>query len=101
MKVCKFGGTSMANAEQIRKVCQIITSDPDRKIVVVSAPGKRYENDVKVTDMLIDCAEKYLRNKDYESVLTNIVLRFSEIARDLKLDDEAVSYTHLRAHETR
>ncbi len=90
MKVSKFGGTSMANAEQIRKVCQIITSDPERKIIVVSAPGKRFDKDVKVTDMLIDCADKYLRNKDYETVLSNIVLRFAEIARDLNLDDEVV-----------
>jgi len=90
MKVCKFGGTSMANAEQIRKVCQIVTSDPERKVVVVSAPGKRFDKDTKITDMLIDCAEKYLKNKDYESILSSIVLRYSEIARDLNLDDEVM-----------
>ena len=60
MKVCKFGGTSMANGQQIKKVCSIVTSDKDRRVVVVSAPGKRYDNDIKVTDMLIDCANQYL-----------------------------------------
>ena len=57
MKVAKFGGTSLANAEQVKKVCNIITSDPEIKIVVVSAPGKRYSEDTKVTDLLIKCAE--------------------------------------------
>lgn len=90
MKVCKFGGTSMATADQIQKVCQIVTSDPERRIVVVSAPGKRFDDDTKVTDMLIDCALKYLKNKDYEPSLASIVLRFAEIARDLSLDDEVI-----------
>ena len=53
MKVCKFGGTSVATADQIRKVVDIVTSDSDRKIVVVSAPGKRFSDDIKVTDLLI------------------------------------------------
>lgn len=90
MKVCKFGGTSMANAEQVKKVYSIITSDPDRHIVVVSAPGKRYEHDKKITDMLIDCANKYLKNSDYESVLNSIVARYAEIAEDLGLNDQII-----------
>ena len=57
MKVCKFGGTSMADAGQIRKVCDIILSDPARRLVVVSAPGKRSKTDTKVTDLLIALAE--------------------------------------------
>ena len=56
MKVAKFGGTSLASANQIKKVCSIVTSDPERRIVIVSAPGKRFKDDVKVTDMLIACA---------------------------------------------
>lgn len=88
MKVCKFGGTSMANAEQIRKVCDIVTSDPKRRVVVVSAPGKRFDKDTKVTDMLIDCATRYLSNQEYETILAAIVERFTEIARDLELDIE-------------
>jgi aspartate kinase len=56
MKVCKFGGTSLANAEQIRKVCDIVLSDPERRIMIVSAPGKRTREDIKVTDLLIALA---------------------------------------------
>ena len=90
MKVCKFGGTSMANAEQIRKVCDIVTSDPKRRVVVVSAPGKRFDSDTKVTDMLIDCANLYLTNKAYEPALAAIVARFAEIAADLALEDDVI-----------
>lgn len=91
MKVCKFGGTSMANSEQIKKVYSIITSDKDRRVVVVSAPGKRFDSDVKVTDMLIDCANKYLSNNDYESVLNEIIARYAEIAHDLGLSEHIVT----------
>lgn len=90
MKVCKFGGTSMANAEQIKKVCSIVISDPERRIVIVSAPGKRFDADTKITDMLIDCANKYLHNQDYEIVLRRITDRYAEIAHDLGLDDKIV-----------
>jgi aspartate kinase len=90
MKVCKFGGTSMANAEQIRKVCSIITSDPERRVVVVSAPGKRFDSDIKITDMLIDCAEKFLKGEDHEEVLENIVSRFREIAENLGLGNQII-----------
>ncbi len=90
MKVCKFGGTSMASAEQIKKVCSIITGDPNRRVVVVSAPGKRFESDIKVTDLLIECAEKYLNNGDYETVLNKITDRFAEIARDLGLKSNII-----------
>ena len=50
MKVTKFGGSSLANAFQIQKVCSIVLSDEDRKVMVVSAPGKRTKDDIKVTD---------------------------------------------------
>ena len=60
MKVCKFGGTSVASAQQIRKVASIIKADPARRIVVVSAPGKRHSGDVKVTDLLIRLASAAL-----------------------------------------
>ncbi|NLL68165.1 MAG: aspartate kinase [Clostridiaceae bacterium] len=90
MKVCKFGGTSMATSEQIRKVCSIITSDKDRRVVVVSAPGKRFDDDIKVTDLLIDCANKYLSNGDYTTVLNQIIDRYAEIAKDLGLNDHII-----------
>ena len=52
LKVVKFGGSSLADAEQFRKVAAIIKADPNRRFVVASAPGKRHSKDVKVTDML-------------------------------------------------
>ena len=60
MKVVKFGGSSVASATQIKKVGDIIKSDKERKLVVVSAPGKRDSNDFKITDMLIQMGEAYL-----------------------------------------
>ena len=55
IKVTKFGGSSVADAIQLNKMKDIILADPDRKYVVVSAPGKRYEQDNKVTDLLYLC----------------------------------------------
>ena len=69
MKVAKFGGTSLASADQIKKVCDIVTSDADRRLIVVSAPGKRFKEDVKVTDMLIACAKAGLEKGTAEKEL--------------------------------
>ena len=55
VKVVKFGGSSLASAEQFQKVGDIIRADESRKYVVPSAPGKRFSDDIKVTDMLYDC----------------------------------------------
>ena len=55
VKVVKFGGSSLASAEQFRKVADIIHSDESRRYVVPSAPGKRFSSDTKVTDMLYGC----------------------------------------------
>jgi aspartate kinase len=63
LKVVKFGGSSLSDATQVKKVFNIVTSDPSRKFVVVSAPGKRNSSDTKVTDMLIKLAEKALHMK--------------------------------------
>lgn len=86
MIVCKFGGTSVASAEQIRKVVDIVSSDKNRKIVVVSAPGKRFSEDTKVTDLLIRLANKALANEDTENELSDVVERFRSIALDLGMD---------------
>ncbi len=85
MKVCKFGGSSVANAEQVTKIVDIVQADAARRIVVVSAPGKRDKADTKVTDLLIQCAEEALADRDYERTLAVIVGRYAEIQRDLKL----------------
>lgn len=90
MKVAKFGGTSLANAEQIKKVCEIVISDPERRLIVVSAPGKRFKEDTKVTDLLIQCAEKYLTTGSADAELEAVVARFAEIASDLELSKDIV-----------
>jgi len=88
MKVCKFGGTSVASAQQIRKVADIVKSDPSRKIVVVSAPGKRFDDDVKVTDLLISLSNAALCDKNIEEEFKNVVNRYAEIAEGLGLGRE-------------
>ncbi|UOY94593.1 aspartate kinase [Ectobacillus sp. JY-23] len=85
MKVVKFGGTSLASAEQIKKVFQIVTSDSMRKVVVVSAPGKRTKDDSKVTDLLIACANGYMQG-DGQRYLHQILERYVEITKELDVD---------------
>lgn len=90
MKVVKFGGSSLATASQLEKVFNIVTSDPERKFVVVSAPGKRHDQDIKVTDLLIECAERRLQGKEIQPVLNAIVDRYKSIAEELSLGEEIV-----------
>ena len=86
MKVCKFGGSSCASAEQIRKVCEIVLSDLERRVVVVSAPGKRNIEDIKVTDLLITLANAVISGYDGFRERDAIIARFASIASDLCLD---------------
>ncbi len=90
MKVCKFGGSSLASAEQIKKVCDIVMADSERKVVVVSAPGKRDDNDIKVTDLLISCAQKYIETNNADAEIEKIVERFQDIADGLGIGDDIV-----------
>ncbi|MFC1468092.1 aspartate kinase [Verrucomicrobiota bacterium] len=90
MKVVKFGGSSVADAKQILKVAGIVQADADRRIVVVSAPGKRFKDDTKVTDLLIACATAVLEGKEYESELTAVVGRYAEIQQELKLSADII-----------
>lgn len=85
MKTVKFGGSSLASAEQVSKVCDIVTADAARRLVVVSAPGKRSDGDTKVTDLLIAAAEARLRQRDGADELAAVVARFEEIVTDLGL----------------
>jgi aspartate kinase len=85
-KVVKFGGSSLANAEQFKKVGDIIHSDEGRRYVVPSAPGKRYSQDIKVTDMLYDCYETAERELPFKDKLDKIKERYDEIIRDLGLE---------------
>ena len=90
MKVCKFGGSSLADAAQLNKVIDIVLADPARRIVVVSAPGKRNSRDTKVTDLLIALANTALEGKNTDAPLKAVVDRYAGIAADLKLGDEIV-----------
>ena len=83
--VAKFGGTSLADANQFIKVRDIVLSDPRRRFVVASAPGKRFDGDVKVTDLLLSAYEKAASGEDFGGVLSAIGERFREIADGLKI----------------
>lgn len=85
MKLCKFGGSSVANAAQINKVLDIVLADPARRIVVVSAPGKRDKADTKVTDLLIECARRGIDGNDLDPAVDAVVERFRSIQQDLSL----------------
>ena len=85
-KVVKFGGSSLANAEQFKKVGSIIHEDDSRLYVVPSAPGKRCPDDTKVTDMLYACYETAVRGEDFSGQLKEIHQRYQEIIDGLNLD---------------
>lgn len=84
-KVVKFGGSSLASAEQFQKVGKIIRADKERRFVVPSAPGKRFKDDVKVTDMLYACYDLAEAGKDFSKELAAIKARYQEIIDGLKL----------------
>ena len=85
-KVAKFGGSSLASADQFKKVGQIILSDKSRRYVVPSAPGKRFDEDIKVTDMLYTCYGEAIREKNFLDLLKAIQDRYDEIINGLGLD---------------
>lgn len=85
-KVVKFGGSSLADAAQFRKVADIIKSDSKRKYVVPSAPGKRFSDDIKITDMLYKCCELAGSGIDYSEEFKFIKDRYNGIIADLGLD---------------
>ena len=84
-KVVKFGGSSLASAEQFKKVGAIIRSDAGRRFVVPSAPGKRFDKDTKVTDMLYACYVLAAEGKDFGRELRQIEQRYQEIIDGLEL----------------
>ena len=85
IKVCKFGGTSMADANAIRQVKSIIEADESRRYVVVSAPGKRFKDDIKITDMLYRCHNEVVEKGNCKESFAVIRERFIEIVKDLGL----------------
>ena len=86
-KVVKFGGSSLADAKQFKKVADIILADPTRRFVVASAPGKRYLEDIKVTDMLYRCYELASEGEEFDEEFEAIKTRYNDIISDLGIED--------------
>ena len=93
-KVVKFGGSSLADAKQFKKVADIIKADEERCYVIPSAPGKRFGDDTKVTDMLYHCYDEVVGGADFAKSFAPVRERFngiiSELGIDLSLEDEFV-----------
>lgn len=85
LKVLKFGGSSLADAEQFRKVAAIINAEPERRYVVASAPGKRSYEDEKVTDLLLHCHSLATDRNPFEETFRRVCERFNGIIKDLGL----------------
>ena len=86
VKVVKFGGSSLADAGQIKKAAAIIKGDADRRYVVPSAPGKRFKEDIKVTDMLYACYEKASLGENFKEDFAQIKKRYNDIITDLGIE---------------
>jgi len=86
VKVAKFGGSSVADGIQLAKIKQIINQDPERRYVVVSAPGKRYEGDNKITDLLYLCKTHIEHNLPFDQVFQVVCDRFTAMAVGLGID---------------
>lgn len=98
MKVVKFGGSSLASGDQLRKVLSIVSADDKRKIIVVSAPGKRFADDDKVTDLLIQCAEAKLNGDDETKWADKVLLRYELIAEELDLPQSIIDQIKTDLH---
>ena len=86
VKVVKFGGSSLADAEHFRQVAAIIKADPARRYVVPSAPGKRFKDDIKVTDMLYGCYEKIRNHESVDELYEQVKARYNGIIAELGLN---------------
>ncbi|MBO0467131.1 aspartate kinase [Enterococcus plantarum] len=91
MKVTKFGGSSLASATQLEKVLHIVKEDVSRKFIVVSAPGKRSSEDIKVTDMLISYYQAYVNNENTTEIVAKIVARYEAILDELTLTKDVLT----------
>ncbi len=102
VKVVKFGGSSLADANQFRKAAGIVLAEKSRRFVVASAPGKRFSADTKITDMLYACYEKAAKGEDFHADFDAIEARYNSIITDLNLDlslaDEFANIKNAFAH---
>ncbi|MCI2069237.1 MAG: aspartate kinase [Bacilli bacterium] len=85
LKVCKFGGSSLADEEEFLKVKKIVQADPSRRIIVVSAPGRRNSKDNKITDLLYLIYQHQKYKVDYSSLFEEIKKRYLQIAKNLHI----------------
>lgn len=92
IKVAKFGGSSVADGIQLTKTKQIIEQDPDRRYVVVSAPGKRYESDNKITDILYLCKTHIEHNLPYDQLFQVVADRFMAVQINLGVKVDLLRY---------
>lgn len=96
-KVVKFGGSSLASAEQFRKSADIIKSEASRRFVVPSAPGKRFPKDTKVTDLLLSCYDRAAAGEDFSREFADIVSRYDDIINGLGLaTDLSAEYSAIK-----
>lgn len=86
IKVTKFGGSSLCDAKHFKQVAEILRSDNERRFVVPSAPGKRFREDTKVTDMLYECYSKAKAKESIDEIYSQIVARYTSIIDELGLD---------------
>ena len=91
MKIVKFGGSSLACGETFQRVKEIVTADPARSIVVVSAPGKRHSSDNKVTDLLYVCHAHIRYKVSFDDIWDDIAGRYREIAKTCGLSNNIES----------
>ena len=98
-KVVKFGGSSMANAKQYEKVKRIVQADPERDVVVVSAAGKRFKEDHKITDLLYLCYAHLQYGVECQSIFEMIESRYRGICNELELKVDIESeLAEIRSH---
>ncbi|AVK60759.1 aspartate kinase [Lactobacillus sp. CBA3605] len=87
MKVIKFGGSSLANSTQLKKVLSIVKADDQRRYVIVSAPGKRFDGDTKVTDLLIQYARLTIHHQATAAIVQTIIDRYAEIGHGFNVPE--------------
>lgn len=88
MKVVKFGGSSLTDGQNVEQALNIVLSDPERRAIVVSAPGKRSDDDIKITDLLIKYAGMTFKSEDTNEIVKNIFMRYQEIGHYFGLSDQ-------------
>lgn len=91
MKIVKFGGSSLATGTSVEQALKIILSDTERQVVVVSAPGKRSNDDIKVTDLLIKYANATLNQEDPQEIVRQIFARYQEIGQYFGLNKQELT----------